>query len=46
MQLSMQRITYPKDADAGGTWIAKHENGNAVVLLNGGFKNTYSSTAV
>jgi len=31
-------ITYPKDADAGGTWIAMHENGNAVVLLNGGFK--------
>jgi len=31
-------ITYPKDADAGGTWIAMHENGNAVVLLNGGFE--------
>jgi len=30
-------IVYPKDADAGGTWIAMHENGNAVVLLNGGF---------
>jgi Transport and Golgi organisation 2 len=30
-------IIYPKDADAGGTWIAMHENGNAVVLLNGGF---------
>ncbi|MBL7763524.1 MAG: NRDE family protein [Chitinophagaceae bacterium] len=28
---------YPKDADAGGTWFAQHENGNAVVLLNGGF---------
>lgn len=31
------KIVYPKDADAGGTWIAAHENGNAVVLLNGGF---------
>lgn len=28
---------FPKDADAGGTWFAQHENGNAVVLLNGGF---------
>ena len=27
---------FPKDADAGGTWIAGHENGNAVVFLNGG----------
>jgi hypothetical protein len=31
------RILYPKDADAGGTWIAAHENGNAIVFLNGGF---------
>lgn len=31
------RIIYPKDADAGGTWIAMNENGNAAVLLNGGF---------
>jgi len=30
-------IIYPKDADAGGTWIAMNENGNAAVLLNGGF---------
>lgn len=28
---------YPKDGDAGGTWIAAHENGNVVVFLNGGF---------
>ena len=28
---------YPKDADAGGTWIALHENGHAIVFLNGGF---------
>jgi uncharacterized protein with NRDE domain len=32
------RIIYPKDGDAGGTWIACHENGNVAVLLNGAFK--------
>jgi hypothetical protein len=31
-------IVYPKDADAGGTWIAMKQNGDAAVLLNGGFK--------
>jgi len=30
------KILFPKDGDAGGTWIASHENGNAVVFLNGG----------
>lgn len=30
-------IIYPKDADAGGTWFAIHENGNVIVLLNGAF---------
>ena len=30
-------IIYPKDGDAGGTWFGVHENGNAVVFLNGGF---------
>lgn len=30
-------ILFPKDADAGGTWIAVHENGNAIILLNGAF---------
>jgi hypothetical protein len=30
-------LLYPKDGDAGGTWIAAHENGNAIVFLNGGF---------
>src|SRR3954453_15845460 len=30
-------IIYPKDADAGGTWIALNEDGNAAVLLNGAF---------
>jgi hypothetical protein len=31
-------ITFPKDTDAGGTWIAMHDNGNAAVLLNGGLE--------
>jgi uncharacterized protein with NRDE domain len=31
------KIIYPKDADAGGTWFAAHENGNVIVLLNGAF---------
>ncbi len=29
-------MLFPKDPDAGGTWIALHQSGNAVVLLNGG----------
>lgn len=29
---------YPKDADAGGAWIALREDGNAAVLLNGAFQ--------
>ena len=31
------KLLYPKDGDAGGTWIALHENGNAIIFLNGGF---------
>lgn len=31
------KIFYPKDANAGGTWVAIHENGNVIVLLNGAF---------
>ena len=30
-------LIYPKDADAGGTWIATKNTGEAIVLLNGGF---------
>jgi len=30
-------IMYPKDAQAGGTWIALKHNGDAAVLLNGAF---------
>lgn len=32
-------LLYPKDADAGGTWIALKENLDAAVLLNGAFVN-------
>jgi hypothetical protein len=32
------KIIFPKDGDAGGTWIAAHENGNIVIFLNGGFQ--------
>ncbi len=33
------QILFPKDGTAGGTWMALHQNGNAMVLLNGGFVN-------
>lgn len=32
------RLVFPKDAEAGGTWIVLRENGDAAVLLNGGFQ--------
>ncbi len=31
-------IIYPKDPDAGGTWIATKNNGDTIVLLNGAFE--------
>lgn len=38
-----QKVIYPKDPKAGGTWIAIGENGRMVCLLNGGFiKHTVS----
>ncbi|GAA0537520.1 NRDE family protein [Chitinophaga japonensis] len=30
-------LLYPKDPEAGGTWIALKDNGDAAVLLNGAF---------
>src|SRR6476620_3920231 len=36
------RLIYPKDGDAGGSWIALNENGNTAVLLNGGFEKHVS----
>jgi hypothetical protein len=32
-----EKLFYPKDGDAGGTWIVMKENGDAAVLLNGAF---------
>jgi hypothetical protein len=34
-----QKLFFPKDADAGGSWIVMKENGDAAVLLNGAFIN-------
>lgn len=34
-EMKTGRIAFPKDGHAGGTWIALHENGNAIVFLNG-----------
>ena len=31
-------LLYPKDADAGGSWMVVNQNGKAGVLLNGAFK--------
>ncbi|MEP6595953.1 MAG: NRDE family protein, partial [Ginsengibacter sp.] len=36
-RINGRRIMFPKDGEAGGSWIALHENGNAAVLLNGAF---------
>jgi uncharacterized protein with NRDE domain len=32
-----QELIYPKDAEAGGSWIALKSAGDAAVLLNGAF---------
>jgi uncharacterized protein with NRDE domain len=37
------KILFPKDADAGGTWIAAKENGDVAVILNGAFLNHIST---
>jgi hypothetical protein len=31
------RVLFPKDSEGGGSWFCAHENGNLVVLLNGGW---------
>lgn len=36
-QYGSQKIIYPKDEIAGGSWIAINENGKVVCLLNGAF---------
>jgi len=37
--MSSGKVIFPKDGDHSGTWIAGHENGNAVVFLNGAFQS-------
>ncbi len=36
-QLDNIDLLFPRDADAGGTWIAVRDHANAAVLLNGAF---------
>ena len=37
-EFSSGKILFPRDTDGGGTWFAVHENGNAVIFLNGGWE--------
>lgn len=41
-EINQKKLIFPKDGDAGGSWIALHENGNAAVLLNGAFEKHIS----
>lgn len=36
-RLNGEKLIFPKDGEAGGTWIALKENGDVAVLLNGAF---------
>lgn len=36
-KFSSGKILFPKDGDSGGTWIGIHNNGNAMVMVNGAF---------
>ena len=38
-------ITYPKDGQAGGTWIGYSSKKRLICLLNGGFENHYLTTS-
>lgn len=35
-EMESATLLFPKDANAGGTWVALKQNGDAAVLLNGG----------
>src|SRR5450432_2570031 len=37
-EINGHRILFPKDPQAGGTWITVNENGSTAVLLNGAIK--------
>ncbi len=43
--LEKKDIFYAKDTQANGTWFAADNKGNAVVLLNGGFKRHESKSS-
>lgn len=43
--LKQKDIFYAKDTQANGTWFATDNKGNAVVLLNGGFKRHESKAS-
>jgi uncharacterized pyridoxamine 5'-phosphate oxidase family protein len=40
-EMNKKKLIFPRDGDAGGSWIALHENGNAAVLLNGAFEKHF-----
>lgn len=42
--LGDHKVFYPKDAEAGGTWIVLKENGDSLCLLNGAFQ-TFENSA-
>lgn len=42
-EINQRKLIFPKDADAGGSWIAMDENGNTAVLLNGAFEKHEST---
>jgi hypothetical protein len=44
-EFNNRKLIFPKDTDAGGSWIALHENGNAAVLLNGAFEKHVPAAA-
>ncbi len=37
--IGVNKFIFPKDNDAGGTWITLKENGDSLCLLNGAFTN-------
>lgn len=37
-KMSTGKVLFPRDGAAGGTWIGLHNNGNAMVLLNGAYE--------
>ena len=38
-QVNGSRLLFPKDGEAGGSWVGMNEHGHAAVLLNGAYEN-------